>query len=53
MRPAAMFSAVLTPAQLREAGVKPGLIRLAIGLEPANELIDDLTCALSTDSPPS
>jgi methionine-gamma-lyase len=48
--PAAMLSGVLTPEQLDEAGVKPGLIRLAIGLEPADELIDDLTRALAARS---
>ena len=48
--PAAMLSGVLTPEQLDKAGVKPGLIRLAIGLEPADELIDDLTCALAAGS---
>jgi len=48
--PAAMLSGVLTSAQLDEAGVKPGLIRLAVGLEPADELIDDLTGALAAGS---
>jgi cystathionine gamma-lyase len=48
--PAAMLSGVLTPEQLREAGVNPGLIRLAIGLEPADELIGDLTSALAAGS---
>ena len=45
-----MLSGVLSPEQLDKAGVKPGLIRLAIGLEPADELIDDLTCALAAGS---
>ena len=48
--PAAMLSGVLTPEQLEAAGVKPGLIRLAIGLEPAEELIADLTGALDDGS---
>ena len=39
---AAMLGAVLTPAQLEAAGVRPAPIRLAIGLEPAGELIADL-----------
>jgi cystathionine beta-lyase/cystathionine gamma-synthase len=37
-----MLGAVLTPAQLEAAGVRPALIRLAIGLEPAGELIAGL-----------
>jgi cystathionine beta-lyase/cystathionine gamma-synthase len=45
--PAAMLQGVLTPEQLESAGVKPALIRLAIGLEPAEELIADLERALS------
>jgi methionine-gamma-lyase len=48
--PAAMLSGMLTPEQLEQAGVKPGLIRLAIGLEPAGELIEDLTSALAAGS---
>jgi methionine-gamma-lyase len=44
--PAAMLQGVLTPEQLAAAGVKPALIRLAIGLEPAEELIADLERAL-------
>ena len=48
--PAAMLSGVLTPEQLAAAGVSPGLIRLAIGLEPPAELIDDLTSALAAGS---
>ncbi len=44
--PAAMLGGVLTPVQLEAAGVRPGLIRLAVGLEPAEDLIADLMRAL-------
>jgi cystathionine beta-lyase/cystathionine gamma-synthase len=44
--PAAMMQGVLTPEQLEAAGVRPALIRLAIGLESAGELIADLQEAL-------
>jgi cystathionine beta-lyase/cystathionine gamma-synthase len=44
--PAAMMQGVLTPEQLEAAGVRPALIRLAIGLESPGELIADLQEAL-------
>jgi len=37
----------LTPAQREEAGIPAGLLRLSVGLEPANDLIADLGHALS------
>jgi cystathionine beta-lyase/cystathionine gamma-synthase len=37
----------LTPAQREEAGIPAGLIRLSVGLEPADELIADIGRALS------
>ena len=36
----------LTPAQLMQAGIEPGTIRLSVGLEDAGDLIDDLDRAL-------
>lgn len=45
--PAAMLGGVLDEGQLEAAGVRPSLIRLAIGLEPAAELIADLERALA------
>jgi methionine-gamma-lyase len=44
--PAAMLRGVLDDHQLAAAGVRPSLIRLAVGLEPAAELIADLERAL-------
>ncbi|MBN2825140.1 MAG: O-acetylhomoserine aminocarboxypropyltransferase/cysteine synthase [Campylobacterales bacterium] len=37
----------LTPEELEKAGINAGLIRLSIGLEDTQDLIDDLTQALS------
>lgn len=36
----------LTPAQLAQAGIEPGTIRLSVGLEDPADLIDDLDRAL-------
>jgi cystathionine beta-lyase/cystathionine gamma-synthase len=41
-----MMQGVLTPEQLEAAGVRPALIRRAIGLESPGELIADLQEAL-------
>jgi cystathionine beta-lyase/cystathionine gamma-synthase len=38
--------ASLSERERREAGISPSLIRLSVGLEPAEELIDDLRQAL-------
>ena len=46
VHPASMWRAVLTDEQLVAAGVQPGLVRLACGLEDAADLIDDLDRAL-------
>jgi O-acetylhomoserine (thiol)-lyase len=35
-------------AALKQAGIGPGTIRLSIGLEDADDLIDDLKRALKT-----
>jgi cystathionine beta-lyase/cystathionine gamma-synthase len=43
---AAMWAGTLNDAQLRDAGLEPSLVRLSIGLEPVQTLIDDLTQAL-------
>jgi methionine-gamma-lyase len=48
VQPAAMWAQDLTPEQLLEAGVAPGLLRLAIGIEDAPDLITDLRSALSS-----
>jgi len=44
---AAMWAGTLSDDALREAGIEPNLIRLSIGLEDADDLIEDLDRALS------
>ncbi len=46
VHPASMWGAMLTEQQMAAAGVGPGLVRLACGLEDAADLIDDLDRAL-------
>ncbi len=43
---ASMSHAPLSDEQLRQAGIPPGLIRLSVGIEDPNDLIDDLRQAL-------
>lgn len=43
---ASMTHATLTPEQRSEAGISEGLIRLSVGIEDAEELMDDLRQAL-------
>lgn len=43
---ASMTHATLTPAQRAAAGIPEGLIRLSVGIEDAEELMDDLRQAL-------
>jgi len=47
---AAMWAGTLNEAQMREAGVEPGLVRLACGIEAADDLIADLAQALDADA---
>jgi O-acetylhomoserine (thiol)-lyase len=46
LHPASHTHRQLTDEQLREAGIAPDLIRLSIGLEDADDLIDDIKQAL-------
>jgi methionine-gamma-lyase len=46
VHPAAMWSQSLTPEQLAEAGVSPGLVRFATGIEHAGDLVADVLSAL-------
>ncbi|MCH5138466.1 O-acetylhomoserine aminocarboxypropyltransferase/cysteine synthase [Clostridiaceae bacterium UIB06] len=46
IHPASTTHSQLTEEQLIEAGVRPELIRISIGIEDANDLIDDLAQAL-------
>ena len=47
LHPASHTHRQLSDEQLREAGVAPDLIRLSVGLENADDLIEDLTQALA------
>ena len=42
-----MSHAELTTTQLLENGISPGLLRLSVGLESADDLINDLNQALN------
>jgi methionine-gamma-lyase len=44
--PASMTHSTYTPGQLKEAHISEGLVRLSVGLEDANDLIEDLNEAL-------
>jgi O-acetylhomoserine (thiol)-lyase len=46
LHPASTTHRQLTDEQLKNAGVEPGLIRLSIGLENADDIIEDLRQAL-------
>ena len=45
--PASMSHAMLSDEELRQAGIPPGLIRLSVGIEDADDLIADLRQALA------
>ena len=44
--PATMTHSTYSEEALKEAGIAPGLIRLSVGLEDADEIIEDLNQAL-------
>ena len=46
--PASMIFSHQSPEQLAAVGVEPGLLRLSVGLENHQDIIDDLTHALSS-----
>ena len=46
LHPASHTHRQLSDEQLREAGVAPDLIRLSVGIEDVNDIIDDLKQAL-------
>ena len=45
--PASMIFAHQSPEELLAAGIEPGLLRLSIGLEHHQDIVDDLTRAIS------
>ena len=47
VRPAAMWAHEMTADELAATGIAPGLVRLAVGLEPEQDLIADLEHALT------
>jgi methionine-gamma-lyase len=47
VHPAAMWGHTLTPEQLADAGVAPGLVRFATGIEHADDLFEDVLQALA------
>jgi O-acetylhomoserine (thiol)-lyase len=47
IHPASTTHAQLNDEQLKEAGITPDMIRISIGIENADDLIDDLTQALA------
>ncbi len=48
LHPASTTHRQLTDAQLEECGVSPDLIRLSVGIENVDDIIEDLTQALET-----
>lgn len=46
--PATMSHAALTPSQRQELGITDGTIRLSVGIEDAQDLVEDLDQALSS-----
>jgi methionine-gamma-lyase len=47
VHPAALWGHTLTPDQLAAAGVAPGLVRFATGIEHAGDLVEDVLQALA------
>lgn len=48
VHPAAMWAGMMTPEQLGEAGLPPGLVRLGVGFEDAGAITADLDAALAS-----
>jgi methionine-gamma-lyase len=48
VHPASMWKAMLTEEQLADAGLDPGLVRLACGQEDVADLIEDVDKALDS-----
>ncbi|WP_435158622.1 trans-sulfuration enzyme family protein [Amycolatopsis sacchari] len=52
IHPAAMWGAAMTPQELRDAGVDPGLIRFSAGIEDEEDLVEDVLHALEMSGRP-
>lgn len=48
LHPASSTHRQLDDASLQKAGIKPGLVRLSVGLEDVNDILDDLKQALDS-----
>jgi methionine-gamma-lyase len=46
VHPAAMWASILAPDQLAATGVRPGLVRLSLGIEDSDDLVADVVAAL-------
>jgi methionine-gamma-lyase len=46
VHPAAMWKGLLTPEQLAERGIGGGLVRLSVGIDAAQDILDDVSQAL-------
>ncbi len=47
VHPASTTHRQLSESRLAEAGVSPGLVRISVGIEDADDIIDDLDQALT------
>ena len=47
LHPASSTHRQLTDEQLTEAGITPGMVRLSVGLENIDDLLEDLSQALA------
>ncbi|MBL4602106.1 MAG: aminotransferase class I/II-fold pyridoxal phosphate-dependent enzyme [Emcibacteraceae bacterium] len=47
VQPAVMFKARLTDAEIHELDITPGMIRMSVGIEDVNDILNDIDSALS------
>jgi len=52
VHPSSMWRGMLSDEQILDAGVKPGLVRIAAGLEDTDDLIDDVLSAADSVAKP-
>lgn len=48
IHPAAMWGAAMTTDELKAAGVDPGLIRFSVGIEDADDVVEDVVATLDS-----